>query len=62
MMQEAKVLSSARHHYVVEVFHTYFQDGDPNQLKLAVIMARADTNLQNYFGREHTPILNGLAV
>ena len=48
LTQEAKILHSARHHHVIRLFHTYFQEENSDQLKFAVIMDRADANLQEY--------------
>lgn len=48
MIQEAKILFSARHHHVIRLLHSYFQEGDPNRLKFGVVMERADANLEDY--------------
>ncbi|KAK4551578.1 hypothetical protein LTR86_011079 [Recurvomyces mirabilis] len=48
LIQEAKILYLARHNHVVKLIHTYFEDVDGEQMKFAVIMDRADSNLQFY--------------
>lgn len=48
MMQEAKILYFAQHQHVIRLIHTYFEDKDENQLAFAVIMDRADRNLDSY--------------
>ncbi|KAH8662767.1 kinase-like domain-containing protein [Ilyonectria robusta] len=48
LIQEAKILHLARHHHVIQLIHTYFEDGNEDQIKFAVIMDRADANLHHY--------------
>ncbi|KAJ5117589.1 hypothetical protein N7448_011221 [Penicillium atrosanguineum] len=48
MAQEAKILHYARHHHVIRLIHTYFESGNEEQTKFAVIMDRADGNLHEY--------------
>ena len=48
LVQEAKILHFARHHHVVRLIHTFLEEEDEDQFKFAVIMDRADGNLQSY--------------
>lgn len=48
LIQEAKILYYARHHHVIRIAHTYFENENWEQIKFAVIMDRADGNLHHY--------------
>lgn len=48
IVEEVKVLHSARHHHVIELIHVYFDTVDENQWKFAIVMDRADSNLHLY--------------
>ncbi|KAL6411062.1 ankyrin repeat protein [Ilyonectria robusta] len=55
LIQEAKILHLARHHHVVQLIHTYFVDGEEDQIKFSVIMDRADANLHKYLKPGQAP-------
>lgn len=55
LIQEAKILHLARHHHVVQLIHTYFVDGEDDQIKFSVIMDRADANLHKYLKPGQAP-------
>lgn len=48
LIQEAKILYYARHHHVIRIVHTYFENRDLGEFRFAVITDRADGNLQHY--------------
>ena len=55
LVQEAKILHLARHYHVVQLFHTYFEEGIVDQIKFAVIMDRGDANLETYLKPGKSP-------
>ncbi|KAJ6168103.1 hypothetical protein N7497_000946 [Penicillium chrysogenum] len=55
LIQEAKILHYARHHHVIRLIHTYFEKGNEEEIKFAVIMDRADGNLHEYLKPGKTP-------
>ena len=61
LVQEAKILYVARHYHVVQLIHTYFDHTDEGKVRYAVIMDRADTNLQTYLEPGRTPALQWFA-
>lgn len=48
LIQEAKILHYARHHHVIRIVHTYFENKNREQINFAVIMDRADGNMHDY--------------
>lgn len=48
LTEEAKILYYAQHRHVVRLIHSYFEDGNDEKIKFALVMDRAEGNLHQY--------------
>ena len=56
LVQEAKILHLARHYHVVQFIHAYFEPGEEDKIRFAVVMDRADGNLHPFLQPGKIPI------